>query len=53
MYLHLFDIFNTMFFHVLQICAEERTDNRVVEFEVAARKLDKKVLITGVHLNYV
>ncbi|CAF98784.1 unnamed protein product, partial [Tetraodon nigroviridis] len=25
-----------------QICAEERTDSRVVEFEVAARKLDKK-----------
>ncbi|KAG8009344.1 Copine-3 [Nibea albiflora] len=26
----------------ITICAEERTDNRVVEFEVAARKLDKK-----------
>uniref|UniRef100_A0A3Q3WEB0 Copine-3 n=1 Tax=Mola mola TaxID=94237 RepID=A0A3Q3WEB0_MOLML len=26
----------------ISICAEERTDNRVVEFEVAARKLDKK-----------
>lgn len=31
-------------FCFLQICAEERTDNRVVEFEAAARKLDKKVL---------
>ncbi|XP_070784065.1 copine-3-like isoform X2 [Enoplosus armatus] len=26
----------------ITICAEERTDNRVVGFEVAARKLDKK-----------
>ncbi|XP_072234221.1 copine-3-like isoform X1 [Leuresthes tenuis] len=26
----------------ITICAEERTDNRVVTFEVAARKLDKK-----------
>ncbi|XP_075899267.1 copine-3-like isoform X2 [Nelusetta ayraudi] len=26
----------------ITLCAEERTDNRVVEFEVAARKLDKK-----------
>ncbi|XP_037612361.1 copine-3-like isoform X2 [Sebastes umbrosus] len=26
----------------ITICAEERTDNRVVEFEVAGRKLDKK-----------
>ncbi|XP_069369191.1 copine-3-like isoform X4 [Paralichthys olivaceus] len=26
----------------ITICAEERTDNRVVEFEIAARKLDKK-----------
>ncbi|XP_074549331.1 copine-3-like isoform X2 [Halichoeres trimaculatus] len=26
----------------ITICAEERTDNRVVEFEAAARKLDKK-----------
>ncbi|XP_047205661.1 copine-3-like isoform X1 [Girardinichthys multiradiatus] len=26
----------------ITICAEERTDNRVVAFEVAARKLDKK-----------
>ncbi|XP_068160115.1 copine-3-like isoform X3 [Antennarius striatus] len=26
----------------ITICAEERTDNRVVQFEVAARKLDKK-----------
>ncbi|XP_040922313.1 copine-3-like isoform X2 [Toxotes jaculatrix] len=26
----------------ITICAEERTDNRVVELEVAARKLDKK-----------
>ncbi|XP_070841678.1 copine-3-like isoform X2 [Chaetodon trifascialis] len=26
----------------ITICAEERTDSRVVEFEVAARKLDKK-----------
>nr|XP_046226533.1 copine-3-like isoform X2 [Scatophagus argus] len=26
----------------ITICAEERTDNRAVEFEVAARKLDKK-----------
>ena len=38
---------------VLKICAEERTDNRVVEFEVSARKLDKKVSITTVYLNYV
>lgn len=35
----------------LQICAEERTDNRVVEFEAAARKLDKKVLATTTRLN--
>lgn len=35
----------------LQICAEERTDNRVVEFETAARKLDKKVLATTTRLN--
>lgn len=48
--LHLCDILNTMLSHVLQICAEERTDSRVVEFEVAARKLDKKVLITAVQL---
>uniref|UniRef100_A0A7N6AXF8 C2 domain-containing protein n=1 Tax=Anabas testudineus TaxID=64144 RepID=A0A7N6AXF8_ANATE len=27
----------------ITICAEERTDNRVVAFDVAARKLDKKV----------
>ncbi|XP_041817047.1 copine-3-like isoform X2 [Chelmon rostratus] len=27
---------------IITICAEERTDSRVVEFEVAARKLDKK-----------
>ncbi|XP_073344243.1 copine-3-like isoform X2 [Pagrus major] len=26
----------------ITICAEERTDNRVVQFEAAARKLDKK-----------
>ncbi|XP_070708665.1 copine-3-like isoform X2 [Pempheris klunzingeri] len=26
----------------ITMCAEERTDNRVVEFEAAARKLDKK-----------
>ncbi|KAK9528001.1 hypothetical protein VZT92_014505 [Zoarces viviparus] len=26
----------------ISICAEERTDNRVVEFEAAGRKLDKK-----------
>ncbi|XP_068603960.1 copine-3-like [Brachionichthys hirsutus] len=26
----------------ISICAEERTDSRVVQFEVAARKLDKK-----------
>ncbi|XP_035475385.1 copine-3 isoform X1 [Scophthalmus maximus] len=26
----------------ITICAEERTDNRAVEFEIAARKLDKK-----------
>uniref|UniRef100_A0A8D0ABR6 Copine 3 n=1 Tax=Sander lucioperca TaxID=283035 RepID=A0A8D0ABR6_SANLU len=26
----------------ITICAEERTDNRVVDFEVAGRKLDKK-----------
>uniref|UniRef100_A0AAQ4PJ12 Copine-3 n=1 Tax=Gasterosteus aculeatus aculeatus TaxID=481459 RepID=A0AAQ4PJ12_GASAC len=26
----------------ITICAEERTDNRVVEFEVSGRKLDKK-----------
>ncbi|XP_056155076.1 copine-3-like isoform X2 [Lampris incognitus] len=26
----------------ITICAEEKTDNRVVKFEVAARKLDKK-----------
>lgn len=36
---------------LLQICAEERTDNRVAEFEAAARKLDKKVLATTTRLN--
>jgi hypothetical protein len=27
----------------IKIVAEEKTDNRVVNFEMAARKLDKKV----------
>lgn len=46
-----FRVKKALFLLFLQLCAEERTDSRVVEFEVAARKLDKKV-VAAVHSGY-
>ena len=40
-YLHIY--IHSYFLFSMKIVAEEKTDNRVVNFEMAARKLDKKV----------